>query len=77
MLTAKLTLELPLYEEHEAERVKAAMRKTGKTGKELLEQALAEYLDELDEQDVIRTASEPAGWDLRHGEYEGDQQFFY
>lgn len=40
-----LKLELPLYYEKEVERVMSACKQLDLTGKQLLEQALAEFLD--------------------------------
>ena len=47
-LKPKLKLVLPLYEKEEAKRVRTARRVLGLTGKQLLEQALAEFLDNHD-----------------------------
>ena len=43
--TALLKLDLPLYEMNEVERVMAACKALDYTGQQLLEQALAEFLD--------------------------------
>ena len=43
--TALLKLDLPLYEMNEVDRVMAACKALDYTGQQLLEQALAEFLD--------------------------------